>query len=96
MKLLILTITLLLNYNIAQAYNNCDFMSSDNCETDNNGNTRIKQQNLSGGYNTYNNGKLESQTSPNLQGRYNTYNPDNNYRNNGIDESSSIYTNINN
>jgi hypothetical protein len=38
--------------------------------TDSSGNTYTTQQNLGGGYNTYRNGILHSQTSQQLDGRY--------------------------
>ena len=49
---------------------NCLFDTSGTCVTDNQGNTYRTQQNLGGGYNTYRNGVLDSQTSQNLSGGY--------------------------
>ncbi|WP_394887546.1 hypothetical protein ACG873_21820 [Mesorhizobium sp. AaZ16] len=40
------------------------------CSTDSSGNTYFTEQNLGGGYNTYRNGDLSSQTSQNLGGSY--------------------------
>jgi hypothetical protein len=40
------------------------------CSTDSYGNTYRTEQNLGGGYNTYRNGSLHSQTSQQLNGNY--------------------------
>lgn len=47
----------------------CDLVSAP-CSTDSSGNTYIREQNLGGGYNTYRNGDLYSQTHQQLNGTY--------------------------
>lgn len=51
---------------------NCDLASSGSCYEDSRGNTYHTEDNLGGGYNTYRNGQLDSQTSSNLGGGYKT------------------------
>jgi hypothetical protein len=47
----------------------CDLVSAP-CSTDSSGNTYIREQNLGGGYKTYRNGDLYSQTHQQLNGSY--------------------------
>ncbi len=47
----------------------CELVSAP-CSTDSSGNTYIREQNLGGGYNTYRNGDLYSQTHQQLNGTY--------------------------
>lgn len=47
---------------------NCALLS--NCSTDSQGNSYVTRENLGGGYNTYRNGRLHSQTQQNLSGGY--------------------------
>jgi hypothetical protein len=47
----------------------CELVSAP-CSTDSSGNTYIREQNLGGGYNTYRNGDLYSQTHQQLNGSY--------------------------
>ena len=54
------------------AYANCDLASSGTCVEDSRGNAYHTERNLGGGYNTYKNGQLDSQTSSNLGGGYKT------------------------
>lgn len=54
----------------SSAWASCEFDTSGTCYTDNMGNTYRTQQNFGGGYNTYRNGALDSQTSQNLNGGY--------------------------
>jgi hypothetical protein len=62
---LVLSILTLLAF-IAPASAACEFNT--NCSRDSYGNTYTHSQNLGGGYNTYRNGNLESQTRQNLNG----------------------------
>ena len=57
----------------------CEFVSGP-CTKDSYGNTYRTEQNFGGGYNTYRNGILDSQTSQNLSGGYTTK------RRNGLQE----------
>lgn len=47
----------------------CELVSGP-CSTDSSGNTYTREQNLGGGYNTYRNGTLYSQTDQQLNGNY--------------------------
>lgn len=51
------------------AYAGCE-LATGQCSTDNYGNTYTTKRNLGGGYNTYKNGSLYSQTEQNLNGGY--------------------------
>ena len=69
-------------YSSGALANGCALSSDPNCSANNNGG-HTSQQNLSGGYNNYKNGQLQSQSSQNFgggwtqkntNGSYNTYN----------------------
>lgn len=47
----------------------CSLLAT-NCSTDSRGSSYVTEQNLGGGYNTYKNGSLYSQTQQNLSGGY--------------------------
>ncbi len=51
------------------AWASCE-LTTNPCSTDSAGNTYIREQNLGGGYNTYRNGNLYSQTHQQLDGSY--------------------------
>ena len=70
-KVIALTTLMLVTLaSVPQAFAGCEFAS--NCKTDSSGNTYTTEQNLGGGYNTYKNGNLHSQTEQTLGGGYKT------------------------
>lgn len=63
---LLVSFTIIL-FAVTNANAGCELISGP-CSTDGHGNTYRTEQNLGGGYNTYRNGNLNSQTSQGLNG----------------------------